>query len=238
MAVVVNRTSKDKKVAAFFDVDNTLVRGATTILFGKVVFRDGTIKRRDIWRFAFEQMMFIRRGEKNNTLAHIKDRALSVTKGYSVIDLEPVLQTVYDSEIRPRLWPKTTAALKDHLAQGHEVWLITAAPLELAELIAKDLGATGALGTIVETKDGVLTGNLVGQPLHGQAKRKAAKKLAVERGISLSRSWAYSDSVNDLPLLTLVKNAVAVNPDKALTRYAEAANWDILRFKKRDLKRD
>jgi len=79
---------------------------------------------------------------------------------------------------------------------------------------------------------------LVGQPLHGQAKRKAAKKLAVERGISLSRSWAYSDSVNDLPLLTLVKNAVAVNPDKALTRYAEAANWDILRFKKRDLKRD
>jgi len=236
VAVAVNKTNNEKKVAAFFDVDNTLVRGATTILFGKVIFRDGTIKRRDIWRFAFEQMMFIRRGEKNHTLANIKDRALSVTKGYSVSSLEPLMQTVYDSEIKPRLWPKTVAAVKDHLSQGHEVWLVTAAPVELAELIAKDLGATGALGTVVGRNNGVLTGELVGEALHGQAKRKAAKKLAVERGISLSRSWAYSDSVNDLPLLTLVKHAVAVNPDKALTRYAEAANWDILRFKKRDLK--
>jgi len=237
VAVVANEKNVEKKVAAFFDVDNTLVRGATTILFGKVAFRDGTIKRRDIWKFAFEQMMFIRRGEKNHTLANIKDRALSVTKGYSVSTLEPLMQSVYDSEIKPRLWPKMVVAVKDHLAQGHEVWLITAAPLELAELIAKDLGATGALGTLVEKKDGVLTGELIGEPLHGQAKRKAVKKLAIDRGISLSKSWAYSDSVNDLPLLTLVKNAVAVNPDKALTRYAEAANWNILRFKKRDLKR-
>ena len=237
MAVVANEKNVEKKVAAFFDVDNTLVRGATTILFGKVAFRDGTIKRRDIWKFAFEQMMFIRRGEKNHTLANIKDRALSVTKGYSVSTLEPLMQSVYGSEIKPRLWPKMVVAVKDHLAQGHEVWLITAAPLELAELIAKDLGATGALGTLVEKKDGVLTGELIGEPLHGQAKRKAVKKLAIDRGISLSKSWAYSDSVNDLPLLTLVKNAVAVNPDKALTRYAEAANWNILRFKKRDLKR-
>jgi HAD superfamily hydrolase (TIGR01490 family) len=237
VAVAVNKTNNEKKVAAFFDVDNTLVRGATTILFGKVVFRDGTIRRRDIWRFAFEQMMFIRRGEKNNSLAGFKERALSVTKGYAVSSLEPLMQTVYESEIKPRLWPKTVAAVKEHLAQGHEVWLITAAPVELAELIAKDLGATGALGTVVGRNNGVLTGELVGEALHGQAKRKAAKKLAVERGISLSRSWAYSDSVNDLPLLTLVKHAVAVNPDKALTRYAEAANWDIVRFKKRDLKR-
>lgn len=225
-----------KKVAAFFDVDNTLVRGSTPILFGKVAFRGGTIKRRVIWRFAFEQMMFVRRGEKTNTLQAIKDRALSVTKGYEVKNLEPLLTKVYESEIKPRLWPQTVKALKEHLAQGHEVWLLTAAPVELAQLIADDLGATGALGTIVGRKDGVLTGELVGDPLHGQAKRKAAKKLAAERGINLNKSWAYSDSVHDLPLMTLVKHAVAVNPDKALTRYAEAADWDIVRFKKRDLK--
>ena len=180
--------------------------------------------------------MFIRRGEKNNKLADIKDRALSITKGYPLAALEPLLQRVYESEIKPRLWPQTVAAVREHLAQGHEVWLITAAPVELAELIAEDLGATGALGTIVGRKDGVLTGELVGAPLHGKAKRKAAKKLAQERGIALGKSWAYSDSVNDLPLLTLVKHAVAVNPDKALTKYAEAANWQIARFKKRHLK--
>jgi HAD superfamily hydrolase (TIGR01490 family) len=127
-------------------------------------------------------------------------------------------------------------AVKEHLALGHEVWLITAAPQELAQQIADDLGATGALGTIVGHSDGVLTGELVGDPLHGQAKRKAARKLAKERHISLKRSFAYSDSVNDLPLLTLVGNPVVVNPDKALKRYADAAGWDILRFKRRELK--
>lgn len=236
MAVIESEKKKAKKVAAFFDVDNTLVRGSTPILFGKVAFRGGTIKRRDIWRFAFEQMMFIRRGEKTATLSDIKDRALSITKGYPLSALEPLVQKVYESEIKPRLWPQTVAALKEHLAQGHEVWLITAAPVELAEVIAKDLGATGALGTIVGRKDGVLTGELVGAPLHGKAKRKAAKKLSAERGISLTKSWAYSDSVHDLPLLTLVKHAVAVNPDKALEKYAEAANWQIAKFKKRHLK--
>ena len=102
-----NQKLDAKKVAAFFDVDNTLVRGSTPILFGKVAFRGGNIKRRVIWRFAFEQMMFVRRGEKTNSLQEIKDRALSVTKGYQVKDLEPLLKKVYESEIKPRLWPET-----------------------------------------------------------------------------------------------------------------------------------
>ena len=228
---------KPKIEAAFFDVDNTLVRGSTSILFGKVAFAGGTIKRRDIWRFAFEQIMFIRRGEKNSKMADIKDRALSITKGHPVKELMDLIPIVYESEIKPRLWPGTVRALKEHLALGHEVWLITAAPVELAEQIAKDLGATGALGTIVGHHDGVLTGELIGDPLHGKAKRRAAKELAQERNISLKRSFAYSDSVNDLPLLTLVGNPVVVNPDKQLKRYADAAGWDILRFKRKHLKK-
>jgi len=223
--------------AAFFDVDNTLVCGSTSILFGKVAFTGGTIRRRDIWRFAYEQIMFIRRGEKNSKMADFKDRALSITKGHPIQELRDLLPQVYQQEIKPRLWPGMVRAVKEHLALGQEVWLITAAPQELAQQIADDLGATGALGTIVGHRDGVLTGELVGDPLHGQAKRKAARKLAKERHISLKRSFAYSDSVNDLPLLTLVGNPVVVNPDKALKRYADAAGWDILRFKRRELKK-
>jgi HAD superfamily hydrolase (TIGR01490 family) len=229
---------KPKIEAAFFDVDNTLVRGSTSILFGKVAFTGGTIKRRDIWRFMFEQMMFIRRGENNEKMADFKDRALSLTKGHSVDELKSLIGVVYNQEIKPRLWPETVAAAKEHLAAGREVWLLTAAPVELAEELAKDIGATGALGTIVGHKDGVLTGELIGEPLHGKAKRKAAKRLAKERGISLKRSWAYSDSYNDLPLLSSVGHAVAVNPDKILTRHAEAAGWEIMRFKKRDLRKN
>lgn len=223
--------------AAFFDVDNTLVCGSTSILFGKAAFSGGAIRRRDIWRFAYEQVMFIRRGEKNSKMADFKDRALSITKGHPVAQLMGMMPEVYKKEIKPRLWPGTVRAVKEHLALGHEVWLITAAPQELAQQIANDLGATGALGTIVGQKDGVLTGELVGDPLHGQAKRKAARKLAKDRNISLKRSYAYSDSVNDLPLLTLVGNPVVVNPDKPLKRYADAAGWDILRFKRRELRK-
>jgi HAD superfamily hydrolase (TIGR01490 family) len=229
---------KPKIEAAFFDVDNTLVRGSTSILFGKVAFTGGTIKRRDIWRFMFEQMMFIRRGENNEKMADFKDRALSLTKGHSVEELLSLMDVVYKNEIQPRLWPETVAAAKEHLAAGREVWLLTAAPVELAEAIARDIGATGALGTIVGHKDGVLTGELIGEPLHGKAKRKAAEKLAKDRGISLERSWAYSDSYNDLPLLSSVGHPVAVNPDKILTRHAEAAGWEIMKFKKRDLRKN
>lgn len=223
--------------AAFFDVDNTLVCGSTTIIFGKAAFSGGAIRRRDIWRFAYEQIMFIRRGEKNSKMADFKDRALSITKGHPIAELMGIMPEVYANEIKPRLWPGTVKAVKEHLALGHEVWLITAAPQELAQQIANDLGATGALGTIVGHKDGVLTGELVGDPLHGQAKRKAARKLAKDRNISLKRSYAYSDSVNDLPLLTLVGNPIVVNPDKPLKRYADAAGWDILRFKRKELRK-
>lgn len=236
MAVSETQGYKPSVQAAFFDVDNTLCRGSTSILFGKVAFAGGAVKRRDIWRFAFEQMMFIRRGENNEKMADFKDRALSLTKGHSVEELKGLIDKVFEQEIKPRLWPEAVAAAQQHLAAGREVWLLTAAPVELAQAIAKDIGATGALGTIVGHKDGVLTGNLVGEPLHGEAKRKAAEKLAKERGISLKDSWAYSDSYNDLPLLGLVGHAVAVNPDKKLEAHAETAGWEILRFKKRDLK--
>jgi HAD superfamily hydrolase (TIGR01490 family) len=103
-------------------------------------------------------------------------------------------------------------------------------------LIAHELGLTGAIGTKVERKNGILTGKLVGKPIHGAEKRKALKSLAKDRNLSLKRSYAYSDSQNDLPMLTAVGHPVAVNPDKILTRYAKAADWPIYDFKKRELK--
>lgn len=230
------QSKKPKKIAAFFDVDNTLVCGSTSILFGKVAFAGGSVKRRDVWRFLWEHVMFIRRGEKNSKMAGIKDRALSLTKGHSVEELRGLIDEVYESEIKPRLWPRTVERVNHHLSQGHEVWLVTAAPVELAEKIAQDLGATGALGTIVGHDGEVLTGELVGDPLHGKAKRRAVKKLAEERGIGLGKSWAYSDSVNDLPMLSAVGNAVAVNPDAQLRRYAVAAGWEILKQYRRELR--
>lgn len=96
------------------------------------------------------------------------------------------------------------------------MWLVTATPYELAEIIARRLGLTGALGTVAESVDGVFTGRLVGDILHGLGKAHAVRSLAIREGLNLRRCTAYSDSINDVPMLSLVGTAVAVNPDGKL----------------------
>lgn len=225
-----------KLAAAFFDVDNTILRGSSSFLFGKAAFERKFFSRKDFWRFAWHQFRFIWRGENNNILSALKDRALSLVEGHRVADLEILVDEVYDKHIRLKLWPETVRLAKDHISAGREVWLVTAAPQELGDVIAKELGLTGAIGTKVERRNGILTGQLVGKPIHGAVKKQAIRELAKSRNLSLKKSYAYSDSHNDLPMLTAVGHPVAVNPDKILTRYAKAADWPIYDFKKRELK--
>ncbi|MEY4019676.1 MAG: hypothetical protein RLZZ590_976 [Actinomycetota bacterium] len=232
-------TSPEKQpkiAAAFFDVDNTLIRGSSSFLFGKAAFERKFFSRKDFWNFAWHQFRFIWRGESAKTLTSIKDRALGLIAGHKAEELAALTETVYNDYICPKLWPETVRLAKEHVAAGREVWLVTATPQEIAEVMAKRLGLTGGLGTIVERKDGILTGQLVGEALHGKAKRKAVKHLAKERRISLKKSFAYSDSHNDLPMLSAVGNPVCVNPDAILRIHAKAADWKILDFKKRELR--
>lgn len=230
--------TKPRKIeAAFFDVDNTILRGSSSFLFGKAAFKKGFFKRRDFWKMAWEQARFISRGEKLNSLDAIKDKALSLIQGHRAVDLTDLTDIVYDEYISPKLWPETVRIAQDHIKAGREVWLVTATPKEIADVIAHRLGLTGGLGTLVEVgADGILTGKLVGKTLHGKAKRKAVRALAKDRNISLKRSYAYSDSVNDLPMLTAVGSPNCINPDVALRYYAKEAAWPILDFKKRELR--
>ena len=230
------KKEQSKLSAAFFDVDNTILRGSSSFLFGKSAFERKFFSRKDFWRFAWHQFVFIWKGENNTKLSALKDRALALVEGQLVSDLQILVDEVYDKHIKLKLWPETVRLAKDHIKQGREVWLVTAAPQELGDVIAHELGLTGAIGTKVERRDGILTGKLVGKPIHGPQKRKAILALAKERNLSLKRSYAYSDSQNDLPMLTAVGHPVAVNPDKILTRYAKAADWPIYDFKKRELK--
>ena len=230
------KKEQSKLSAAFFDVDNTILRGSSSFLFGKSAFERKFFSRKDFWRFAWHQFVFIWKGENNTKLSALKDRALSLVEGQRVSDLQELVDEVYEKHIKLKLWPETVRLAKDHIKQGREVWLVTAAPQELGDVIAHELGLTGAIGTKVERKNGILTGKLVGKPIHGAEKRKALKALAKDRNLSLKRSYAYSDSQNDLPMLTAVGHPVAVNPDKILTRYAKAADWPIYDFKKRELK--
>lgn len=231
------QTPKPIKIeAAFFDLDNTLLRGASSFLFAKAAFERKFVNRRELWRFAWQQFKFITRGESAKMLAHIEDRAMSLVVGQSAKALESLVGITWEEYVKAKMWPETVRIAQEHVKNGREVWIITAAPVQMGQYIAKQLGLTGALGTVLEVKDGLLTGEFEGRPLHGEEKAVAIKKLAKDRGISLKRSYAYSDSHNDLYMLTRVGHPVAVNPDKTLERYAKAAHWKILDFKKRELR--
>jgi HAD superfamily hydrolase (TIGR01490 family) len=226
----------EKKSAAFFDLDNTLLRGSSTFLFGKEAVKLAFFTRKDLWRFGISQLRFIRFGENADMLKHIEDRAMHLAEGQSASELERLIETVWENQISMRMWPETVRIAQEHVAAGREVWIVTASPVQMGEFIAKKLGLTGALGTILEIKDDKLTGEFVGRPLHGETKAAAVREMAHNRGISLRKSYAYSDSHNDLHMLARVGHPVAVNPDKILTKYAKAAGWKILDFKKKDLR--
>jgi HAD superfamily hydrolase (TIGR01490 family) len=225
-----------KPAAAFFDVDNTLVRGSTSYQFAKAAYNRKFFPRKDFIAFAWHQIVFLSKGETDHMLSAIKDRALELVKGRSYKEMKDLVALVYEENIKAKVWPETARLAQQHIEAGREVWIITAAPQEMGEEIAKRLGLTGALGTVLTHTGDVLTGEIKGKPLHGKEKAKAIKKLAKDRGFSLKKSFAYSDSHNDLPMLTLVGHPVAVNPDKLLKIYAKSAGWKIYDFKRKELR--
>jgi phosphoserine phosphatase len=103
--------------------------------------------------------------------------------------------------------------------------------VELANILARRLGLTGALGTVAESTGGIYTGRLVGGLLHGEAKAAAVGALARREGLDLSRCSAYSDSANDLPMLQLVGHPNVVNPDAGLLAEARRQNWPVHDFR-------
>ena len=223
---------QDPTAAAFFDVDNTMIRGASIYFFGKGMAGRGLITTKDLLRFGWQQLEFRVRGKEDlDAVAEARDKALGLVAGKSVAEIVAYGEEIYDELMERRIWSGTRALAQQHLDAGQRVWLVTATPVELARIIAARLGLTGALGTISEVEDGLYTGRLVGEPLHGPAKAEAVRALAEREGLDLSRCTAYSDSANDVPMLSAVGHAVAVNPDTALREQARARGWVVRDFR-------
>lgn len=221
------------QVAAFFDVDNTLVRGATLFHFARGMARYKFFTRRQLWQGAWKQAKFVALGrEIHKDIRKVTEVALSFIEGREEREISRLSAEVVDSILLKKLWQETVDIAKQHIASGHEVWLVTASPQHVASELAKRLGLTGALGTRVEVNDGHFTGKLDGMPLHGKEKATAIAELAHTRNIDLSRSIAYSDSMNDLPLLQSVAHAVTVNPERRLRAFARKHNWPIVDHRK------
>jgi HAD superfamily hydrolase (TIGR01490 family) len=222
----------DPLVAGFFDVDNTMMQGASIYHFARGLAARDFFTWRDLAAFAWKQVAFRLKGVEDPAhMEEAKEAALGFVAGHSVDEVVGLGEEIYDDLMADKIWSGTRALAQLHLDAGQRVWLVTAAPAELASLLARRLGLTGALGTVSEVRNGVYTGRLVGEPLHGPAKAEAITALARKEGLDLSLCSAYSDSANDLPMLSAVGHPVAVNPDATLKRIARENDWEIRDFR-------
>ncbi|GGP75460.1 HAD family hydrolase [Streptomyces abikoensis] len=218
----------DEKAAAFFDLDNTVMQGAAMFHFGRGLYKRHFFGKRELARFAWQQTWFRLAGiEDPEHVQEARDSVLSIVKGHRVSELMTIGEEIYDEYMAERIWPGTRALAQAHLDAGQKVWLVTAAPVETATIVARRLGLTGALGTVAESVGGVYTGKLVGELLHGPAKAEAVRALAAAEGLDLAHCAAYSDSANDIPMLSLVGHPYAVNPDGRLRKHAREHGWRL-----------
>ncbi|WP_460770941.1 HAD family hydrolase [Mariniluteicoccus flavus] len=222
----------DPGTAAFFDLDNTLVRGTSMIQLGKGLYARHYFRLRVIVRALWLEAIFRASGkEHEGHIVEARETILGIIAGRGVDELAHDVTEIYHRSIAGRIWPQTRALADGHLRVGVPVWLMTAAPTEIADAAAAHLGLTGGFGTQAEKRDGTYTGRLVDGLLHGPAKARKVAAVAREQGYDLAQCHAYSDSCNDLPMLEMVGHPHVVNPDHHLREIAEERGWEVHDFR-------
>lgn len=221
------------RAAAFFDLDRTLISGASAFPFAVEAWRQGMATRVDIARWARDAISFLIAGDKGDGASmDIRGEFLDRIKGASVSDLDIIGQAVLPKLV-DRVRPESRKLLAIHHESGRDTWIASASPQRIVEPLASSLGMTGAIGTEGEVVDGRFTGELAGPFIYGEGKARAIAALAAERGYDLDLCYAYSDSISDLPMLKLVGHPVAVNPDSQLENVAHERGWPIVIFARR-----
>ncbi|MEA2453368.1 MAG: hypothetical protein QOG04_2078 [Actinomycetota bacterium] len=230
--------SEPTKRAAFFDVDRTLIPGSSLFLMARGLYERDMFRVRDMARFGWGQAMFRLRGEQKKGMDRSRESTLSFVAGRSQRELMMWGREIAEDRILPRVYADIVQVIEGHQERGDLTFLVTAAPIELAEELARHLGMTGAIATVSEVDDqGFYTGRLAGDIMHGPAKAKAVAEIAAELSLDLGECAAYSDSMNDLPLLESVGFPHAVNPEAELRKMAFSRGWPIheLRTRRRAL---
>ena len=222
----------NNRTAAFFDLDRTLIAGSSAFVFARAARDAGYIRIQDFIPDVVRALKFQFFGSSDESSHGVRDRILSRVGGMNQADLVGLNDLVLP-ELLGLIRPEARALLEQHHAAGRETWIVSASPIELVEPLAISLGMTGGIGTKGEVDNGVYTGRLDGPFCYGEGKAEAITALASERGIDLANSWSYSDSMSDLPMMEIVGNAVAVNPDAELATLSRSRGWPVVIFAQR-----
>lgn len=224
-------SSPSRGVAAFFDLDKTIIASSSALAFGRPLMREGMISRRTALKSAYAQLVFSLSGADEARTERLRAEISALCRGWDVAQLRTVVAGALHDVVTPIVYAEAAALLATHQAQGHDVIVLSATGEEVVTPIAAMLGADHSVGTRMSVVAGHYSGE-IDFYCYGEHKAAAAGALAAERGYDLARCHAYSDSSTDVPLLEAVGHPHAVNADRALRRIAIERSWEIHTFEK------
>lgn len=218
-------------VAAFFDLDKTIIASSSALAFGRPLMREGMISRRTALKSAYAQFVFSLSGADEERTERLRAEISALCRGWDVAQLRAIVAETLHDVVTPLVYAEAEALIAAHKAQGHDVIVLSAAGDEVVTPIAAMLGADHSVGTRMSIVAGHYSGE-IDFYCYGEQKAVAARHLAAERGYDLTHCHAYSDSSTDVPLLEAVGHPHAVNPDRTLRRIATERTWEIHTFDK------
>ena len=220
------------RAAAFFDLDKTLMAGSSGMQFARVAMRRGILGRGQLMRWGLEHLRYRLRGTTDERTAEVLRTARELITGVPEKTIDRMGPEVL-AAILPRIYPQMIERVHAHQDAGRATFIVSAAGNGVVTLLAEVLGMEGGIGTRYEVDaEGKFTGRFEGPFVYGQGKVEAMRAFAAEHRIDLAASYAYSDSISDLPMLGAVGHPVTVNPDPALAEIARREGWQTMRFER------
>jgi HAD superfamily hydrolase (TIGR01490 family) len=217
--------------AAFFDLDKTILATSSALAFAKPFYRGGLISRSDVIRSAYAQFMFLAGGADHDQMEAMRQYMSTLVAGWNVAKVQQIVAETLDDIITPAIYEEAVALIESHHDAGREVIIISSSGTEVVEPIGARLGVDIAVGSQLMIDNGEYTGEILFYA-YGENKAQAMRDLAAERGYDLAHSYAYTDSITDLPMLEAVGHPNAVNPDDALRAIATERGWEIADFQR------
>jgi len=216
--------------AAFFDLDKTVIAKAAMLAFGPSLQKAGMLNRWLVARALWGQIVFRYLGADEGRMVKMRETALKVAAGWEKERISALVDNALTEVIDPLVYDEAVELIESHQDAGRRVYLVSASPEEIVLPLARHLGVDDAIATRARIDQ---TGRYTGEVEFysaGEHKVTAINEQAELHDLDLSASFAYSDSVTDLPMLETVGYPVAVNPDKALLKEALDRGWEIRVF--------
>nr|WP_158887688.1 HAD-IB family hydrolase [Amycolatopsis anabasis] len=217
------------RVAAFFDLDKTIIASSSALAFSRPLLRQGLINRRAALKSAYAQLVFSLSGADASKTERMRAEISALCAGWDVAQIRAVVNETLHDVVDPLVYAEAAELISRHQAEGHDVVVLSATGEEVVAPIAEMLGATRSVATRMEIVDGRYSGQ-VDFYCYGEQKAVAARRLAAEYGYDLASCHAYTDSSTDIPLLEAVGHPHVVNPDRALRKLAAERDWPVLAF--------